>query len=160
MQKPLVATMCLDSGRQEHRADHVRQADRTPRRPRCDEGHRPAQVGNFAQNIHEYQSLGTFSRLELRVTMLSDLTLPITLLIHQLVMVIHDGHLVCIPMLAFNLSMGCLIGYSMLRSRWCQPAGTHAVAGLLTRYQSRLLETLTWVDAMKVNNAASERQYQ
>lgn len=76
--------------------------------------YRPARVGSFAQNIHEFQSLRDFLA---SLTLTSLIDLPFTLLIFMVIAIL-GGHLVWIPMLAFPIALG--IGY-LLQSRWSPP---------------------------------------
>ena len=112
--------------------------------------YRPARVGSFAQNIHEFQGLRDFLA-SLTLTTLIDL--PFTLLI-LLVIAIIGGHLVWIPILAFPLALG--IGYALQKPLMATMERTMALA---SERQSSLIETLAGLDAVKVNNAESERQY-
>nr|WP_154220458.1 type I secretion system permease/ATPase [Pseudomonas gessardii] len=113
--------------------------------------YRPARVGSFAQNIHEFQSLRDFLA---SLTLTSLIDLPFTLLIF-LVIAILGGHLVWIPMLAFPIALG--IGYLLQKPLVATMERTMALA---SERQSSLIETLAGLDAVKVNNAESERQYQ
>ena len=69
--------------------------------------YRPARVGSFAQNIHEFQGLRDFLA---SLTLTSLIDLPFTLII-LMVIAIVGGHLVWIPVLAFPLALG--IGYAL-----------------------------------------------
>lgn len=113
--------------------------------------HRPARVGSFAQNIHEFQSLRDFLA---SLTLTSLIDLPFTLLI-LLVIAILGGHLVWIPVVAFPLALG--IGYALQKPLMATMERTMVLAA---ERQSSLIETLAGLDAIKVNNAESERQYQ
>jgi len=113
--------------------------------------YRPARVGSFAQNIHEFQSLRDFLA---SLTLTSLIDLPFTLLIF-LVIAMLGGHLVWIPMLAFPIALG--IGYLLQKPLVATMERTMALA---SERQSSLIETLAGLDAVKVNNAESERQYQ
>ncbi|WP_339533078.1 type I secretion system permease/ATPase [Pseudomonas mucidolens] len=113
--------------------------------------YRPARVGSFAQNIHEFQSLRDFLA---SLTLTSLIDLPFTLLIF-LVIALLGGHLVWIPMLAFPIALG--IGYLLQKPLVATMERTMALA---SERQSSLIETLAGLDAVKVNNAESERQYQ
>ncbi|RBJ77657.1 type I secretion system permease/ATPase [Pseudomonas sp. MWU12-2534b] len=113
--------------------------------------YRPARVGSFAQNIHEFQSLRDFLA---SLTLTSLIDLPFTLLIF-LVIAILGGHLVWIPVLAFPLALG--IGYALQKPLVATMEKTMALGA---ERQSSLIETLAGLDAVKVNNAESERQYQ
>ena len=113
--------------------------------------YRPARVGSFAQNIHEFQSLRDFLA---SLTLTSLIDLPFTLLIF-LVIAILGGHLVWIPVLAFPMAL--LIGYALQKPLVATMERTMALGA---ERQSSLIETLAGLDAVKVNNAESERQYQ
>jgi ATP-binding cassette subfamily C protein LapB len=112
--------------------------------------YRPARVGSFAQNIHEFQGLRDFLA---SLTLASLIDLPFTLLI-LLVIGIIGGHLVWIPIVAFPLALG--IGYALQKPLTATLERTMALA---SERQSSLIETLAGLDAVKVNNAESERQY-
>lgn len=111
---------------------------------------RPARVGTFAQNIHEFQNLREFLA---SLTLASLIDLPFTLLILAVIALI-GGHLVWIPLLAFPLA--ALLGWLLQR-----PLGEtlERSMALSAERQSGLIETLAGLDAVKVNNAESERQY-
>lgn len=112
---------------------------------------RPARVGSFAQNIHEFQSLRDFLS-SLTLTTLIDLPFTLILLI---VMGILGGPLAWIPVLTLPIALLC---------SWAlQKPVNDAVAktmSLASERQALLIETLGSLDAIKVNNAQSERQYQ
>ncbi|UVE18759.1 type I secretion system permease/ATPase [Pseudomonas sp. LS44] len=112
---------------------------------------RPARVGSFAQNIHEFQTLRDFLA---SLTLASVIDLPFTLLI-ILVIGLLGGPLVWIPLLAFPLAAG--IGWLLQKPLAETMNRTMALAA---ERQSSLIETLAGLDAVKVNNAESERQYQ
>ena len=112
--------------------------------------YRPARVGSFAQNIHEFQSLRDFLA---SLTMTSIIDLPFTILILAVIAIL-GGHLVWIPLLAFPLA--ALISWSLQRPMAETMERTMALAA---ERQSSLIETLSGLDAVKVNNAESERQY-
>ncbi|MEZ1510304.1 type I secretion system permease/ATPase [Pseudomonas soli] len=112
--------------------------------------YRPARVGSFAQNIHEFQGLRDFLA---SLTLTSLIDLPFTLLI-LVVIAIIGGHLVWIPILAFPLALG--IGYALQKPLMATMERTMALA---SERQSSLIETLAGLDGIKVNNAESERQY-
>lgn len=112
--------------------------------------YRPARVGSFAQNIHEFQGLRDFLA---SLTLTSLIDLPFTLLILTVIAII-GGHLVWIPILAFPLALG--IGYALQKPLMATMERTMALA---SERQSSLIETLAGLDAVKVNNAESERQY-
>ena len=111
---------------------------------------RPARVGSFAQNIHEFQNLRDFLA---SLTLASVIDLPFTLLILAVIAMI-GGHLVWIPVLAFPLV--ALIGWALQRPLADTMQRTMALAA---ERQSGLIESLAGLDAVKVNNAESERQY-
>ncbi|WP_421682628.1 type I secretion system permease/ATPase [Stutzerimonas urumqiensis] len=112
--------------------------------------HRPARVGTFAQHIHEFQSLRDFLA---SLTLASLIDLPFTLLIVAVIAVI-GGHLAWIPLLAFPLAAGI----SLVLQRPLADTLERSMA-LSAERQSGLIETLSGLDAVKVNNAESERQY-
>ena len=112
--------------------------------------HRPARVGSFAQNIHEFQSLRDFLA---SLTLASVIDLPFTLLILAVIAFI-GGHLVWIPLLAFPLVAG--IGWVLQKP--LEQVMQRSMS-LAAERQSSLIETLSGLDAVKANNAESERQY-
>jgi ATP-binding cassette subfamily C protein LapB len=112
--------------------------------------HRPMRVGSFAQNIHEFQTLRDFLA---SLTLTSIIDLPFTLLI-LLVIGLLGGHLVWVPLLAFPLAMG--ISWLLQKPLVATMDRTMALAA---ERQSSLIETLSGLDAVKVNNAESDRQY-
>lgn len=111
---------------------------------------RPARVGSFAQNIHEFQTLRDFLA---SLTLASVIDLPFTLLILAVVALI-GGHLVWIPLLAFPIA--ALISWALQKPLAETMERSMALAA---ERQSSLIETLAGLDAVKVNNAESERQY-
>ncbi|MDZ7888225.1 MAG: type I secretion system permease/ATPase [Pseudomonas sp.] len=113
--------------------------------------HRPARVGSFAQNIHEFQTLRDFLA---SLTLTSLIDLPFTLLV-LLVIGLLGGHLVWIPVLAFPLAALC----SWALQKPLEETMEKTMA-LSAERQSCMIETLGSLDAVKVNNAESERQYQ
>nr|WP_281354530.1 type I secretion system permease/ATPase [Pseudomonas akapageensis] len=113
--------------------------------------YRPARVGSFAQNIHEFQGMRDFLT---SLTLTSVIDLPFTLLI-LLVIAVIGGHLVWIPVVAFPLALG--IGHFLQKPLTATLERTMALGA---ERQSSLIETLAGLDAVKVNNAESERQYQ
>ena len=113
--------------------------------------YRPARVGSFAQNIHEFQSLRDFLA---SLTLTSLIDLPFTLLV-LLVIGLLGGHLVWIPVLAFPLAALC----SWALQKPLEETMEKTMA-LSAERQSCMIETLGSLDAVKVNNAESERQYQ
>jgi ATP-binding cassette subfamily C protein LapB len=112
---------------------------------------RPARVGSFAQNIHEFQGLRDFLA---SLTLASVIDLPFTLLILGVIALI-GGHLAWIPVVAFPLV--ALIGWALQRPLKDTMQRSMALAA---ERQSNLIESLAGLDALKVNNAESERQYQ
>lgn len=111
---------------------------------------RPARVGNFAQNIHEFQSLRDFLS---SLTLTSLIDFPFTLLL-LLVIGIIGGPLVWVSILAYPIAL--------LASWALQKPLTSAIEKtmhLASERQATLIETLSSLDAIKVNNAESERQY-
>ncbi len=112
---------------------------------------RPARVGSFAQNIHEFQSLRDFLA---SLTLTSLIDLPFTLLI-LLVIGLLGGNLVWVPVVAFPVAL--LISYALQKPLAATMERSMALAA---ERQSSLIETLAGLDAVKVNNAESERQYQ
>jgi ATP-binding cassette subfamily C protein LapB len=112
---------------------------------------RPARVGSFAQNIHEFQGMRDFLT---SLTLTSLIDLPFTLII-LLVIALLGGNLVWIPIIAFPLALG--IGHFLQKPLTTTLERTMALGA---ERQSSLIETLAGLDAVKVNNAESERQYQ
>ena len=112
---------------------------------------RPARVGSYAQNIHEFQGMRDFLT---SLTLTSLIDLPFTLII-LLVIALLGGHLVWIPIVAFPLALG--IGHLLQKPLTATLERTMALGA---ERQSSLIETLSGLDAVKVNNAESERQYQ
>ncbi|WP_397450827.1 type I secretion system permease/ATPase [Pseudomonas sp. NA-150] len=112
--------------------------------------YRPARVGSFAQNIHEFQSLRDFLA---SLTLTSLIDLPFTLLI-LLVIGLLGGPLVWVPVVAFPLAL--LISWGLQKPLTATMERTMALGA---ERQSSLIETLAGLDAVKVNNAESERQY-
>ncbi|WP_219064661.1 type I secretion system permease/ATPase [Pseudomonas sp. UMAB-08] len=113
--------------------------------------HRPARVGSFAQNIHEFQSLRDFLA---SLTLTSLIDLPFTILV-VLVIALLGGYLAWVPVVAFPVAL--LIGWALQKPLAATMERTMALAA---ERQSSLIETLAGLDAVKVNNAESERQYQ
>ncbi|UFH49471.1 type I secretion system permease/ATPase [Pseudomonas sp. KNUC1026] len=111
---------------------------------------RPARVGSYAQNIHEFQGLRDFLT-SLTLTTLIDL--PFTLLI-MLVIGLLGGWLVMIPLVAFPLVL--IIVHLLQRPLTSTLERTMALSA---ERQSTMIETLNGLDGIKVNNAESERQY-
>lgn len=112
---------------------------------------RPHRVGAFAQNFQEYQAVREFLS-SLTLTALIDF--PFTLLI-LLVIAIIGGPLAFIPLLCYPLAL--LINWLIQKPLLEQ---VHKTYLLSTERQAMLVETVTGLDAIKVNNAQSERQYQ
>jgi ATP-binding cassette, subfamily C, bacterial LapB len=112
---------------------------------------RPARVGSFAQNIHEFQGMRDFLT---SLTLASLIDLPFTLIILAVIAML-GGHLVWIPIIAFPLALG--IGHMLQKPLTATLERTMALGA---ERQSSLIETLAGLDAVKVNNAESERQYQ
>ncbi len=111
---------------------------------------RPARVGSYAQNIHEFQGMRDFLT---SLTLTSLIDLPFTLII-LMVIALLGGHLVWIPVVAFPLALG--IGHFLQKPLTATLERTMALGA---ERQSSLIETLAGLDAVKVNNAESERQY-
>ncbi|TBU94602.1 type I secretion system permease/ATPase [Stutzerimonas kirkiae] len=111
---------------------------------------RPSRIGSFAQNIHEFQSLRDFLS-SLTLTALIDL--PFTLLI-LVVIGLLGGPLVFVPLLAFPIAL--LASWALQKPL---AATIERSLKLASERQSTLIETLGGLDAIKINNAESERQY-
>jgi len=111
---------------------------------------RPKRVGSFAQNIHEFQVLRDFLS---SLTLTSLIDLPFTLLI-LIVIAVLGGHLVWIPILSFPLALFC--GWLLQKPLAETMERTMALSA---ERQSGMIETLAALDAVKVNNAESDRQY-
>jgi ATP-binding cassette subfamily C protein LapB len=112
---------------------------------------RPARVGSYASNIHEFQGMRDFLT---SLTLTSLIDLPFTLIILAVIALL-GGHLVWIPIVAFPLALG--IGHFLQKPLTATLERTMALGA---ERQSSLIETLAGLDAVKVNNAESERQYQ
>lgn len=112
---------------------------------------RPNRVGGYAQHFQEYQSVRDFLS-SLTLTALIDL--PFTLLI-LLVIGIIGGPLVIIPLVAYPVAV--LINWLIQRPLIAQVQKTYRLSN---ERQAMLVETLTGLDAIKANNAQSQRQYQ
>ena len=111
---------------------------------------RPARVGSFAQNIHEFQNLRDFLA---SLTLTSLIDLPFTALV-LLAIAWLGGPLVWIALLAFPLALG--LGWLLQKPL----AETLARSmELSAERQSSLIETLAGLDGIKTNNAQGERQY-
>ncbi|AFJ48162.1 type I secretion system permease/ATPase [Shimwellia blattae] len=111
---------------------------------------RPTRLGSFAQNIHEIQSLRDFLSSLTQATLID---LPFTLLM-LLVIGLIGGPLVFIPLVAFPLALGV----SWLIQKPLNETIDDTMK-LASERQAVLIETLSGLDAVKVNNAQSERQY-
>lgn len=111
---------------------------------------RPARMGSFAQNIHEIQSLRDFLS---SLTMATLIDIPFTVLM-LLVIGIIGGPLVFIPLFALPLAL--IVSWVIQKPLNETINDTMALA---SERQAVLIETLSGLDAMKVNNAQSERQY-
>ncbi len=112
---------------------------------------RPQRVGSFAQNFQEFQSIRDFLS---SLTLTAFIDLPFTLLI-LLVIGIIGGPLVFIPLLAYPLAL--LVNWLIQRPLMPRVRKTYQLSN---ERQAMLVETLTGLDAIKINNAQSERQYQ
>ncbi|MCU6679065.1 type I secretion system permease/ATPase [Leclercia sp. H6S3] len=112
---------------------------------------RPPRVGSFAQNFQEFQSIRDFLS---SLTLTAFIDLPFTLLI-LLVIGIIGGPLVFIPLLCYPLAL--LVNWLIQRPLMSRVKKTYQLSN---ERQAMLVETLTGLDAIKINNAQSERQYQ
>lgn len=112
---------------------------------------RPQRVGSFAQNFQEFQSIRDFLS---SLTLTAFIDFPFTLLI-LLVIGIIGGPLVFIPLLAYPLAL--LVNWLIQRPLMSRVKKTYQLSN---ERQAMLVETLTGLDAIKINNAQSERQYQ
>lgn len=112
---------------------------------------RPQRVGGFTQQFQEYQSIRDFLS-SLTLTMLIDF--PFTLLV-LLVIAIVGGPLAFIPLLCYPIAL--VVNWLIQKPLQTQVQKTYRLS---TERQAMLVETLTGLDAIKVNNAQSERQYQ
>lgn len=112
---------------------------------------RPQRVGSFAQNFQEFQSIRDFLS---SLTLTAFIDLPFTLVI-LLVIGIIGGPLVFIPLLAYPLAL--LVNWLIQRPLMSRVRKTYQLSN---ERQAMLVETLTGLDAIKINNAQSERQYQ
>lgn len=110
---------------------------------------RPARVGSFAQNIHEFQSLREFLA---SLTLASLIDLPFILLILAVVALI-GGHLAWIPVFTFSI----VLAVSWLLQRPLADTLEQTMK-LSSERQSGLIETLGGLDSVKVYNAEGERQ--
>jgi ATP-binding cassette subfamily C protein LapB len=112
---------------------------------------RPNRVGGFSQNFQEYQSVRDFLS---SLTLTGIIDFPFTLLILAVIGIV-GGPLVFIPVICYPIA---LIGNWLLqRPLMSQVQKTYRLS---SERQAMLVETLTGLDAIKVNNAQSERQYQ
>ncbi|MEX6502535.1 type I secretion system permease/ATPase [Pseudomonas zhanjiangensis] len=112
---------------------------------------RPATVGGFAQNIHDFQGLREFLTA---VTLTSLIDLPFALLM-IVVIGLLGGPLVAIPLLAFPLTaIFALIIQSRLRDT------VQRSLALGAQRQALLIETLGGLETLKACGAQSERQHQ
>lgn len=112
---------------------------------------RPKRVGSFAQNFQEFQSIRDFLS---SLTLTAFIDFPFTLLI-LLVIGVIGGPLVLIPLLSYPLAL--LVSWLIQRPLMSRVQKTYQLAN---ERQAMLVETLTGLDAIKINNAQSERQYQ
>lgn len=112
---------------------------------------RPKRVGSFAQNFQEFQSIRDFLS---SLTLTAFIDFPFTLLI-LLVIAVIGGPLVLIPLLAYPLAL--LVSWLIQRPLMSRVQKTYQLSN---DRQAMLVETLTGLDAIKINNAQSERQYQ
>lgn len=111
---------------------------------------RPARVGSFAQNIHEFQSLRDFLS---SLTLATLIDFPFTLLL-LLVIGIIGGPLVWIPLLAYPIALSISWALQKPLSETIE-----TTLKLASERQATLIETLSSLDTLKVNNAESERQH-
>lgn len=112
---------------------------------------RPKRVGSFAQNFQEFQSIRDFLS---SLTLTAFIDFPFTLLI-LLVIGVIGGPLVLIPLLCYPLAL--LVSWLIQRPLMSRVQKTYQLSN---ERQAMLVETLTGLDAIKINNAQSERQYQ
>ncbi|MGY6028458.1 type I secretion system permease/ATPase [Phytobacter sp. AG2a] len=112
---------------------------------------RPKRVGSFAQNFQEFQSIRDFLS---SLTLTAFIDFPFTLLI-LLVIGVIGGPLVFIPLLCYPLAL--LVSWLIQRPLMSRVQKTYQLSN---ERQAMLVETLTGLDAIKINNAQSERQYQ
>ncbi|MNQ27496.1 Toxin RTX-I translocation ATP-binding protein [compost metagenome] len=112
---------------------------------------RPATVGGFAQNIHDFQGLREFLTA---VTLTSLIDLPFALLM-IVVIGLLGGPLIAIPLLAFPLTaIFALIIQGRLRDT------VQRSLALGAERQALLIETLGGLETLKACGAESERQHQ
>jgi ATP-binding cassette subfamily C protein LapB len=112
---------------------------------------RPATVGGFAQNIHDFQGLREFLTA---VTLTSLIDLPFALLM-IVVIGLLGGSLIAIPLLAFPLTaIFALIIQGRLRDT------VQRSLALGAERQALLIETLGGLETLKACGAESQRQHQ
>jgi ATP-binding cassette subfamily C protein LapB len=112
---------------------------------------RPATIGGFAQNIHDFQGLREFLTA---VTLTSLIDLPFALLM-IMVIGLFGGALVAIPLLAFPITaIFALIIQGRLRDT------VQRSLALGAERQALLIETLGGLETLKACGAESERQHQ
>lgn len=112
---------------------------------------RPASVGGFAQNIHDFQGLREFLTA---VTLTSLIDLPFALLM-ILVIGLIGGPLLIVPLLAFPLTAL----FALLIQRRLHDTVRRSLA-LGAERQALLVETLGGLETLKSCGAESERQHQ
>lgn len=112
---------------------------------------RPSRVGGFAQNFQDYQSVRDFLS---SLTLAALIDFPFTLLI-LLVIGVIGGPLVFISLIAYPIAI--LVNWLIQKPLISQIQKTYRLSH---ERQAVLIETLTGLDAIKVNNAQSQRQYQ
>lgn len=112
---------------------------------------RPASIGGFAQNIHDFQGLREFLTA---VTLTSLIDLPFALLM-ILVIGLIGGPLLIVPLLAFPLTaLFALVIQHRLRDT------VRRSLALGAERQALLVETLGGLETLKSCGAESERQHQ
>lgn len=141
--------MCLDLAGK--KTDHIVSAALYERFMGMKMKQRPNRVGGFAQYFQDYQSVRDFLS---SLTLSALIDLPFTFLI-LLVVGIIGGPLVFIPLIAYPVAL--LINWLIQRPLIAEIQKTYRLSH---ERQSMLVETLTGLDAIKVNNAQSQRQYQ
>ncbi|MDM8350200.1 type I secretion system permease/ATPase [Pseudomonas sp. sp1636] len=112
---------------------------------------RPATVGGFAQNIHDFQGLREFLTA---VTLTSLIDLPFALLMIMVIGLL-GGSLIAIPLLAFPLTA---IFALIIQGRLRDTVQRSLVLG--AERQALLIETLGGLETLKACGAESERQHQ
>ena len=112
---------------------------------------RPNRVGGFAQYFQDYQSVRDFLS---SLTLSALIDFPFTLLI-LLVIGIIGGPLVCIALIAYPVAL--LTNWLIQKPLIAEVQKTYRLSH---DRQAMLVETLTGLDAIKMNNAQSQRQYQ